>query len=442
MRIILCGYHWTGCKALELLLDEGHEVYVYTHATENSIADLEGLCIRKHINYSLERIQADNLPFVPDMICSIYYRWIIRQDVIDTVGGKIFNLHPSLLPKYRGCSSLTWAMINGETECGFTYHYIDAGCDTGKIIIQKPVKIEDFDTQLTLYNRVMFESMNYFLDAVHLVQEGYAGEEQKGTGTKYKRGCPLDGRLTDAMDEDMQERFVRAMCYPPYPPAQYNNEEIKTYCDLRDKVLGGVNKVVIFGCGGHARSVVNTLREIDRDMKIVLVDKNAQKNEIILGCRVERQYELKEEDGYIIAIGDNNKRKEIYLGLVSKNAGCCVSVVSLHARVGMETQIGKGTFVASNVYIGPQVKIGDNSILNTGSVIEHEAKVGNSTHIAPGTVVCGRSIIGDNVFCGAGSVIADKIQICDNVVIGAGAVVVKDIQIPGTYVGVPARKIK
>ena len=87
---------------------------------------------------------------------------MIKQDVIDIVNGKIFNLHPALLPKYRGCSSVTWAMINGEKECGFTYHYIDKGCDTGKIILQKAIKIEDFDTQLTLYNRVMFESMDYF----------------------------------------------------------------------------------------------------------------------------------------------------------------------------------------------------------------------------------------------------------------------------------------
>ena len=146
MKIILCGYHWTGCKALELLLEEGHEVYVYTHETENYVADLEGLCVRKNIKYSLEKIQVSNMPFIPDVICSVYYRYRIKKDVIDAVNGKIFNLHPALLPKYRGCSSLTWAMINGEKECGFTYHYIDMGCDTGNTILQKKIKIEDFDT--------------------------------------------------------------------------------------------------------------------------------------------------------------------------------------------------------------------------------------------------------------------------------------------------------
>ena len=149
MNVILCGYHWTGCNALEWLLEKKHNVFIYTHKTQNSVADLEGLCIKKKVPYSLEKISAENLPFLPDVICSIYYRYIIADSVINIVKGKIFNLHPALLPKYRGCSSLTWAIINGENQCGYTFHYIDTGCDTGNIIIQKSVKIEDYDTQLT-----------------------------------------------------------------------------------------------------------------------------------------------------------------------------------------------------------------------------------------------------------------------------------------------------
>lgn len=67
--------------------------------------------------------------------------------------------------------------------------------------------------------------------------------------------------------------------------------------------------------------------------------------------------------------------------------------------------------------------------------------VGNHTHFAPHTTICGRTQIGDNVFCGAGSTIIDKLIICDNVVIGAGTVVKEDITVPGTYAGIPARKI-
>ena len=233
-RAILCGYHWTGCKALTLLLENGYEVYVYTHKTENAIADLEGLCIKNNIEYTLDKINKNNMPFVPDIICSIYYRWIIDSEVIEAVHGRIFNLHPSLLPKYRGCSSLTWAMINGEKQVGYTYHYVDSGCDTGYIILQKEIEIEDFDTQLTLYNRVMFESMDSFLEVVDLVLKGCKGISQKGEAVYYKRGCPLDGIIVDSMDDLLKERFIRAMCYPPYPAAHYNGNEVKTFLEYKD----------------------------------------------------------------------------------------------------------------------------------------------------------------------------------------------------------------
>lgn len=234
MNVILCGYHWTGCNALEWLLEKKHNVFIYTHKTQNSVADLEGLCIKKKVPYSLEKISAENLPFLPDVICSIYYRYIIADSVINIVKGKIFNLHPALLPKYRGCSSLTWAIINGENQCGYTFHYIDTGCDTGNIIIQKSVKIEDYDTQLTLYHKVMFEAMSMFPYAFQSVIEGDEGVKQAGEGSYYKRGCPLNGNITDEMDEELQERFVRAMIYPPYPAAKYKGHVIETFKELKD----------------------------------------------------------------------------------------------------------------------------------------------------------------------------------------------------------------
>lgn len=440
MKIILCGYHWTGCKALELLLEEGHEVYVYTHETENGIADLEGLCVRKNVMYTMDKITPENLPFFPDVICSIYYRWIIQQEIIDIVKGRIFNLHPSLLPKYRGCSSLTWAMINGEKECGFTYHYIDAGCDTGKIILQERVVIEDFDTQLTLYNRVMFESMKFFLKALDLVINGYPGTEQSGCPTYYKKVCPLGGIITDSMDGETRERFIRAMCYPPYPAAQYNGLQISTLWELQ-KVLGG-NRIVIFGCGGHARSVVNTIHLINRMCTIVLVDEKAADNERIMGCPVIRNYMFCEDDRYIVAVGDNRKRRKIFEALIEKGyRGRIISIITPTAFVGEEVQIGSGIFIAGSAYIGPLVKIGDNSIINTASAIEHEAVIGAHSHIAPNATICGRVVVGNNVLCGAGSTVIDGVKICDNVVIGAGTVVVKDILVPGIYVGTPARLI-
>lgn len=229
MKAILCGYHWTGCKALMHLLNAGYEVFVYTHASPYHISDLVTLCTQLNIPFSLENISKTRLPFQPDIICSIYYRYIIKRHVIHACNGKILNLHPSLLPKYRGCSSIPWAIINGEKETGFTYHYIDEGCDTGPVILQKRITIESWDTQLTLFHRMMFTSMDYFNEAVSYVREGKPGKPQAGEPSYFKRGCPYGGIIDSKWPDEKTERFIRAMYFPPYPSAKYNGKNIMTY---------------------------------------------------------------------------------------------------------------------------------------------------------------------------------------------------------------------
>lgn len=228
-NILLCGYHWSGCKALNLLLDQGFNVFVYTHDNPPHVNSLKDYCDARSVPYSLERIRKSNLPFKPDLICSVYYRYLIENNIIAAVDGKIFNLHPSLLPKYRGCSSLTWAIINGETEVGYTYHYINEKFDEGNVILQRKITIEPWDTQLTLYHRVMFDAMDDFDNVVKLVLQGVTGTEQPTEGSSYyKRGCPFDGKIDDTWPLDRIDRFIRAMVYPPMPYATYRGTEVHT----------------------------------------------------------------------------------------------------------------------------------------------------------------------------------------------------------------------
>ena len=134
MNVILCGYHWTGCKSLTYLLKKKYNVFVFTHSSDYYVNDLIHFCKKNNVPFSLDKITLENIPFKPEVIVSIYYRYIIEKDVINLCNGKIFNLHPSLLPKYKGCSSLTWAMIYGEKKVGYTYHYILPEIDCGNII--------------------------------------------------------------------------------------------------------------------------------------------------------------------------------------------------------------------------------------------------------------------------------------------------------------------
>jgi len=228
-KAILCGYQWASCKAFDELLNRFDEVFVYTHTGPYFVPSLIALCEERGVPYSTDKISLENLPFRPDIICSIYYRYIINEAVISAVNGRIFNLHPSLLPKYRGCSSLTWAMINQEPEAGYTYHYIDADCDTGNIIIQKSLSINAWDTQQTLYQRAMEEALTDFADAVDYVMDGSPGQPQQGAASYYPRGCPHDGVISDEWSADKIKAFIRAMINPPLPVATYRGHAVTSY---------------------------------------------------------------------------------------------------------------------------------------------------------------------------------------------------------------------
>jgi methionyl-tRNA formyltransferase len=122
-------------------------------------------------------------------------------------------------------------MIEGDKKIGFTFHYIDANIDTGNIIIQKEIIVEDFDTQATLYHRVMFEAAKYFLSALNKVKAGEIGVPQTSSGKYFNRGCPFNGVINPKWSLLKIERFIRAMNYPPLPYATYKGIEIKTMND-------------------------------------------------------------------------------------------------------------------------------------------------------------------------------------------------------------------
>jgi len=85
MKIILCGYNWAGCSALDQLLDFGYDVYVFTHESPPHIPSLLNYCKERSIWVSTENINLQTIPIDPDYICSIYYRKIISKDILQLV---------------------------------------------------------------------------------------------------------------------------------------------------------------------------------------------------------------------------------------------------------------------------------------------------------------------------------------------------------------------
>lgn len=157
----------------------------------------------------------------PEIIFCIGGMQIIPKDVLDIPKLGCLNIHPALLPKYRGRFSTVHALFNGEKYTGTTLHWMDEGLDSGPIILQKRVEITDADTGRTLYEKVLTqggeELFLKFLD-LWLTGKKIPSTPQNGAeATYYPKGLPNNGDIDPAWDAATTNRFIRAMTFPPFP---------------------------------------------------------------------------------------------------------------------------------------------------------------------------------------------------------------------------------
>lgn len=159
--------------------------------------------------------------FSPDYMFSIYFRDIVEDEVLRKVKAASINLHPSLLPDYKGCFSAPWVLINGERKTGITYHIMEESVDTGNVILQKELMISPDDTAFSLFHRLVALGVENFSAMFQLVvREGYRGIPQDPGGRRYKRGVPYNGFVDLEWGREKIHNFIRAMYFPPYEGAK------------------------------------------------------------------------------------------------------------------------------------------------------------------------------------------------------------------------------
>lgn len=117
-------------------------------------------------------------------------------------------------------------------------------------------------------------------------------------------------------------------------------------------------------------------------------------------------------------------------------------LVSPDAVVNAEVDLGAGTVVFDGAVVNAGAVAGPGCVINTHATVEHDCRLGTNVHVGPGATVTGGVAIGDHTFVGAGAVVVHGVRIAERCVIGAGAAVTADLTEPGTYVGVPARRIR
>jgi sugar O-acyltransferase (sialic acid O-acetyltransferase NeuD family) len=151
-------------------------------------------------------------------------------------------------------------------------------------------------------------------------------------------------------------------------------------------------------------------------------------------------FTYKDEADFFVAIGNNAVRERVQVKLIEQGLNV-LSLIHPSAVIGTDVEIGIGTAVMAGVVINSSTRIGKGCIINTSASLDHDNVIEDYVHISPGVNIAGTVKVGKGSWIGIGSVVSNNVNICSGCKVGAGAVVVKDITEPGTYVGIPVRKI-
>lgn len=203
------------------------------------------------------------------------------------------------------------------------------------------------------------------------------------------------------------------------------------------------DKLLIIGASGHGKVVADIAIKMNRWKTIAFLDDN----ETIKTCmgleivgKTNDSFKYKDEADFFIAIGNNMIRERIQKKLEQDGLSVVV-LIHPNAVIGADVEIDKGTVIMAGAVINSSTKIEKGCIINTSSSIDHDNFIENYVHISPGVNLAGTVKVGRRTWIGIGSSVSNNISITENCKIGAGAVVVRDINEPGTYVGVPVRRL-
>jgi methionyl-tRNA formyltransferase len=179
--------------------------------------------------------------FSPQLYITIAYGKIIPVNILNIPEYGCINVHASLLPKYRGPAPLRWVLINGEKETGVTTMYSDAGIDTGKMLLQKKIIIDDDMTYGALHDRSSVLSAETLLETLAMLKDGtVCAVDQNNSDASY---APMITKETGHIDWNKNAKAVRDLArgLDPYPCAYslYEGERMKI---LETKINSGIEK--------------------------------------------------------------------------------------------------------------------------------------------------------------------------------------------------------
>ncbi|MFI5103208.1 MAG: methionyl-tRNA formyltransferase [Terriglobales bacterium] len=238
MILVFCGTPSFAVPTLEKLVEAGHSVpLVVTQpdrprgrgmevavspvkdaAIRLGIAVVQPVTIKNNAEFR-DQLAAIGADAVIDAIIVVGYGRIIPQWMIDLPRLGNLNLHASLLPKYRGAAPIQWAIANGESVTGVTTMRIDAGLDTGDILMQREISIASEDTAETLGPKLASIGADLMVETLHGLENGQVRPTPQDHSLAML--APIlkkeDGRMDFA--RTAKDLFNRLRGFQPWPGA-------------------------------------------------------------------------------------------------------------------------------------------------------------------------------------------------------------------------------
>lgn len=161
---------------------------VKEYAIEKNLQVYQPIKVRNNPEF-LEEVKKLN----PDLICVVAYGKILPQELLDIPKYGCVNVHGSSLPEYRGAAPIQWAVLNGDKKTGVTTMFMNAGMDTGDMILKEEVEIGEDETTGELWDRLKTIGANLLIKTVK--------EIENGTATRTKQ--PEEGTMAPMLSKEM-----------------------------------------------------------------------------------------------------------------------------------------------------------------------------------------------------------------------------------------------
>lgn len=235
MNLVLFGEDVFTATVFQSLLENNHKVLLVVcplyndinHKKIESIAEANNIEFARETNVNSDSIKNKIERINPDLLISVHLRKILSKDIFSIPKLGAINVHPSLLPKYRGLSPQHQAIMHGDPESGVTVHLIEEGVDTGDIIIQKTIQIDIVDyisdyqlKMLTIYKTIVVEAICL------LSKRNFIPVKQNISGASYFGSLKRKDRVIDFSKSKIEIlNLIRAVSLP-YKGAFYDNFRI------------------------------------------------------------------------------------------------------------------------------------------------------------------------------------------------------------------------